>query len=85
MSFVANPSRDAGPTIAGFVFQVNTSILRWLDLAPSQHLELEHGEDIDTVDSATDEGDGIERRLLEQLKIRSDHSVTLRRYLPGGV
>jgi hypothetical protein len=78
MSFVANPSRDAGPTIAGFVFQVNMSILRWLDLAPSQHLELEHGEDIDTVDSATDEGDGTERRLLEQLKIRSDHSVTLR-------
>ena len=78
MSFVANPSRDAGPTIAGFFFQVNMSILRWLDLGPSQHLELEHGEDIDTVDAIASGAETTERRLLEQLKVRSGQSLTLR-------
>jgi hypothetical protein len=79
MSFVLpNPSRDAGPTIAGFFFQVNMSILRWLDLEPSQHLELESGEDIDTVDQAAEGENAAEKRLLEQLKIRSSRSLTLR-------
>lgn len=77
MHFVTNPSRDAGPTIAGFFFQVNVSILRWIDLGPSQHLELESGEDIDTVDRAGDEN-AAAKRLLEQLKIRSSRSLTLR-------
>jgi hypothetical protein len=77
MHFVANPSRDAGPTIAGFFLQVNVSILRWIDLGPSQHLELESGEDIDTVDRAGDEN-AAAKRLLEQLKIRSNRSLTLR-------
>ena len=77
MSFASNPSRDAGPTIAGFFFQVNVSILRWLDLRPLQHIELESGEDIDTVDGAEDEN-AAEKRLLEQLKIRSSRSLTLR-------
>lgn len=56
---------------------MNMSILRWLDLGPSQHLELEHGEDIDTVEAVTDGEDATEKRLLEQLKIRSGQSVTL--------
>ena len=73
MSFVADPRRDAGPTIAGFFFQVNMSILRWLDLGPSQHLELEHGEDIDTIDPITNGKEATEKRLLEQLKIRNPH------------
>jgi hypothetical protein len=71
MSFVASPSRDAGPTIAGFFFQVNVSILRWIDLGPSQHLELESGEDIDTVERADDNENTAAKRLLEQLKVRS--------------
>ena len=39
--------RDAHATFAGFVFQVNVTILRWLHLQSGQHLELEAGEDID--------------------------------------
>jgi len=78
MHFVSNPSRDAGPTIAGFFFQVNVSILRWIDLGPSQHLELESGEDIDTVERADDDENTAAKRLLEQLKVRSSRSLTLR-------
>src|SRR6266568_1539409 len=76
MAFVSNTARDAGPTIAGFFLQVNVSILRWFDLEPSQRIELECGEDIDTVES--DGENGAEKRLLEQLKLRSGRSLTLR-------
>jgi hypothetical protein len=70
MTFVTNPRRDASLTIAGFVFQVNLTIFR-------EHLELECGEDIDTVQY----GDGsitAGTRLLEQIKVRSGRSLTLR-------
>ena len=76
MAFVFNSARDAGPTIAGFFYQVNMSILRWIDIGPSQRIELECGEDIDTVES--DGQNGAEKRLLEQLKLRSGRSLTLR-------
>ncbi len=76
MAFVSNTARDAGPTIAGFFLQVNVSILRWLDIDASQYLELECGEDIDTVER--NEENGAEKRLLEQLKLRSRRSLTLR-------
>ena len=77
MTFISNPRRDASATIAGFVFQVNVTILRWLELREDEHLELERGEDIDTVQN----GDGsvpVETRLLEQIKVRSGRSLTLR-------
>jgi tetratricopeptide (TPR) repeat protein len=77
MEFVTNPRRDASPTIAGFVFQVNLTILQWLDLQNGERLELECGEDIDVVD---DNSNGVSRetRLLQQLKARTGRSVTLR-------
>jgi tetratricopeptide (TPR) repeat protein/energy-coupling factor transporter ATP-binding protein EcfA2 len=78
MPFQANPRRDAHATIAGLFYQVNVTILRWLNLQPGQHLELESGEDIDTVDTAGNEPSSAERRLLEQLKVRSKRSLTLR-------
>lgn len=77
MTFVTNPRRDASPTIAGFVFQVNLSILRWIELQEGEHLELERGEDIDTVQNGND-GISAERRLLEQVKVRSGRTLTLR-------
>src|SRR5712692_9623404 len=77
MPFVTNPRRDAGPTIAGFVFQVNVTILRWIDLLDGEHLELERGEDIDKVKDS-DSGVSAETRLLEQIKARSGRSLTLR-------
>lgn len=77
MIFVTNPRRDASPTIAGFVFQVNLTILRWIELQEGEHLELERGEDIDTVQNGND-GITVEKRLLEQVKVRSGRSLTLR-------
>ena len=71
MTFVTNPRRDASPTIAGFVFQVNVTILRWLELQDGEHLELECGEDVDTVKNGPASGIAVETRLLEQIKARS--------------
>ncbi len=78
MPIQANPRRDAHATIAGFFYQANITLLRWMALQPGQYLELEAGEDIDTVESADAEPGSAERRLLEQLKVRSTRSVTLR-------
>ena len=41
MAFVTNPRRDASPTITGFVYQVNITILCWRELQEGEHLELE--------------------------------------------
>ena len=49
MALSRNPRRDAHATFAGYVYQVERSILRWLGLKPGEHLELEAGEDIDLV------------------------------------
>ena len=78
MGFIANPRRDASPTIAGFVFQVNVTILRWLGLHEGEHLELECGEDIDIVQDGADGDIAAETRLLEQIKARSARSLTLK-------
>ena len=76
MSFISNPRRDASSTIAGFLFQANLTILRWLELGESERLELECGEDIDTVQHGST--GSAESRLLEQIMARSGRSVTLR-------
>ena len=69
--------RDAWATIRGFVFQVDTTILRWLDLKESQLLELERGEDIDLIFRAFSASGEDCDRFLEQLK-RRDANITLR-------
>jgi ribosomal protein L22 len=71
VEFASIQNRDAFPVIRGYVYQVNTTIERWLDLIPDQVLELECGEDIDTVSCA------LRSRLLEQVKHR-EISLTLR-------
>ena len=75
--FIPNPDRDAYATIRGFVYQVDLTILRWLDLQPGQALELEAGEDIDLVADALSTNPFPLDRLLEQVKHR-EQSVTLR-------
>src|SRR5262249_33792836 len=65
---------DATDTIAGFVYQVDVTLLRWLNLRADEVLELEKGEDIDTIQKWLDGGD---LRTLEQVKRRSS-PVTLR-------
>jgi hypothetical protein len=58
--------RDAWSTLRGFVYQVDVTILRWLNLGDNEVLELEKGEDIDIVN--LDFNDTEISRELEQIK-----------------
>jgi len=60
--------RDAWGTIRGYVYQVDVTIHRWLDLSETDVLELERGEDIDIVHRDL-KGDELSREL-QQLKFR---------------
>lgn len=76
---VTRPGNDAYATIAGFVFQVNLTILHWLQLSEREYLELEAGEDIDLVRQAADEPEFEPERLFLQPKHHGPGgSVTLR-------
>jgi hypothetical protein len=75
--FVPPRDRDACAAIRGFVYQVDLTIRRWLDLAPDEVLELKRGEDIDLVCSAILGGSDESSRLLEQVKHRAER-VSLR-------
>ncbi|MEZ2346415.1 ATP-binding protein [Terriglobus sp. RCC_193] len=77
-NFTEIAGRDASAVIRGFVFQVNLTILRWIELPADRRLALECGEDIDTVENASDDGLTAEKRLLEQIKVRDTRSLTLR-------
>jgi hypothetical protein len=74
--FAPRPDRDAYAAIRGFVYQVDLTILRWLDLMPGQALELESGEDIDLIADALNTNPFPIDRLLEQVKHR-ETNVTL--------
>jgi hypothetical protein len=75
--FAPPPDRDAYATIRGFVYQVDLTILRWLDLPAGSALELEAGEDIDQVAAALGAQAFSLERVLEQVKHR-DKALTLR-------
>src|SRR5579885_671305 len=75
--FAPRPGNDAYSTIRGFVYQVDLTIFRWLDLTPGQELELESGEDIDLVADALNTNPFPLERLLEQVKHR-ESNITLR-------
>jgi hypothetical protein len=77
MSFFPIPGRDANATFAGYIYQVNVTIARWLDLFGGDRLELEAGEDIDTVVAAAHSDSNSKKRLLEQLK-QMGSNITLR-------
>ena len=67
-------NRDAWSTIRGFVYQVNITILRWLELNDNEILELEKGEDIDIVNRDLQKHEFS--RELEQVKFRQSN-ITL--------
>lgn len=70
--------RDAWATIRGYVYQVDTTLDRWIGLGPTQVLELERGEDIDLIQEALQSAAPEEQsRLLEQVKY-SAVNITLR-------
>jgi hypothetical protein len=77
MEFSHNIDRDAYATIAGFVLQVDLTVLRWLNLDDSELLELECGEDIDTVGTDIRSSVSAGTRLFEQVK-RHQANITLR-------
>ncbi|MCC4229649.1 tetratricopeptide repeat protein [Zunongwangia profunda] len=66
--------RDAWSTIRGFVYQVDVTILKWIELDTNQIIELEKGEDIDIVHRNL-KNEEISREL-EQLKYR-ESSISL--------
>lgn len=73
-NFSTNENRDASASIAGFVYQIELTILRWLDLQTGQALDLERGEDIDNLSSRLSSGLSgvitIFERTNEQVKLR---------------
>lgn len=64
-------------TIAGFVFQVHSTIFWWLSLDDGELVELERGEDIDIVQAELAEGPINADRVLEQTKRRTSGDATL--------
>jgi NACHT domain len=75
--FLSKRDRDAWATIRGYVYQVDSTILRWAKLTENQILELERGEDLDTIGPAIWKGREATCRVLEQIK-RLDGSISLR-------
>jgi hypothetical protein len=83
-TFTPRYGNDAYGAIRGFVYQVDLTIERWLDLRADERLELERGEDIDHLsrallrDETRNEGDTSElRRIMEQVK-HLQRPITLR-------
>jgi hypothetical protein len=74
--FVHNPQRDAFKAIKGFYYQVELTIIRWLELQSSSILYCECGEDIDHVRRLLEADLDSQERLLEQIKTRD--RITLR-------
>ncbi len=76
--FSPTRDREACSAIRGYVYQIDRTIDRWLNLSSDQRLELERGEDIDIVGQCMLVDDSSrETRLLEQVKHR-ERRITLR-------
>lgn len=70
-------ARDAWATIRGYVYQVELTIVRWLDIQSGEQLELERGEDIDLVSEIVIAHGEEQERILEQVKHLESVAVTL--------
>ena len=67
MAHPRKSGRDASAAIAGYVYQVNVTVQRWLNLGANEHLELEAGEDIDIVRRARADDISEAERDVEQV------------------
>lgn len=74
MAFNEIKDRDAWFVIRGFVYQVNLTLKKWIDLQPDSVIELEKGEDIDTIVNNINNEEVL--RQLGQVKHRSNN-ITL--------
>ncbi|MBI4219917.1 MAG: hypothetical protein HY682_07240 [Chloroflexi bacterium] len=75
-AFVYNPQRDAFKAIRGFYYQIQLTVIRWLELPHESVLICECGEDIDHLSRLPDADAETQRRILEQVKLRD--RITLR-------
>src|SRR5262249_54348776 len=71
----ATPKRDAWFAIRGFYYQIQTTVKRWIHLAPSDVLECEGAEDIEVLRNAFADGELRVERILEQVKVRESLSL----------
>lgn len=78
-TFQTDPARDAFATIRGFVYQIERTIMAWIDLPEGVVLHCEAGEDIDYVRQFFGGGNRTveDARLLEQVK-HLEKSISLR-------
>jgi len=76
------PNRAASDALVGYGYQVDLTMLRWLNLRDSETLELECGEDIDTLVDVSRDGKEEFIRRLEQVKVLKGR-ITLKS--PSGV
>jgi hypothetical protein len=67
--FTSIPNRDAYSSIRGFFYQAILSVKAWVELGPSELLELESGEDVDWVSLLAKDAEHI-NRTLGQIKYR---------------
>lgn len=74
--FTEIPGRDASSSVRGYGYQIDHTIIRWLELREGETLELECGEDIDVVFPNLQQRDRISRRLIQVKDL--DRNVTLR-------
>lgn len=77
MEFAPIKNRDASASIRGYIYQIQLTVKRWLELGDDDLLLLESGEDIDTAKSTIGTGDEI-KRILEQVKDIKSQRITLR-------
>ena len=75
VAFTPRPNRDAWATISAYLYQVDVTVRRWLDLSPKEQLELECGEDIDLVLQEIPKDDLS--RVLEQVR-KAPRALTLK-------
>jgi hypothetical protein len=77
-AFKPGRQQDAWATLRGFKYQIDLTLLRWLELGIDEVLELERGEDIDRIaNSLPNDNDSDFQRVLEQIKHRASN-ITLR-------
>lgn len=72
--FLPIARRDATPIIRGYLYQIELTARRWIELTDTEILELECGEDIDLI--STDLVTGIANRTVEQVRA-TQKTITL--------
>jgi hypothetical protein len=75
-TYISDPLRDASDVFAGFLYQIDRTVQRWLDIRDDELFELERGEDLDVIQFSLE--DVPETRTLEQIKRRSTTSVSMK-------